>query len=317
MENEASIITVGLAPAWDITCRGRNIDWGRHQHIDEQTILPAGKAFNVSQALSWAGQASIAAGLWGDSDFDKMRAISSALWPLIDIKMTVVVGQTRSNITVVDTANQREMHLRRKSDLISEEAMRRLESDLGKIIKKGDYCVFSGAMPENEYLDEILGIIEKCHNTGAKIVLDTYGFALKRVIRTGLVWMIKPNVAEFRGLFEGQIKDNPDSLIKSGQSLLRKVENILISRGKEGAILINKDGAWQCKAINSGEVLGTVGCGDYLLAGFLKSWKENAKEDYALSIAVKLATAKAWGWTLAKNWQEVMNEVQIELSLVK
>lgn len=317
MANEPSIITIGLAPAWDITCRGRNIEWGRHQHIDEQTILPAGKAFNISQALAWAGQASIAAGLWGESDFDKMQAISTTLWPLIDIKMTIVDGQTRSNVTIVDNANQREMHLRNKNDLISEEALRRLESDLGTIVKEENICVFSGAMPENEYLDEILGIIEKCHDTGAKIVLDTSGPALKRILETGLVWMIKPNIAELSELLDGQIEDNPASLIKAGQSLLGKVESVLISRGKEGAILINKDGIWQCKAINTRDVLGTVGCGDYLLAGFLKGWKETEKEDYALSIAVKLATAKAWGWTQLKTWSEVMNEVQIELSPVK
>ncbi len=317
MENEPSIITVGLAPAWDITCMGRNLEWGKHQNIDEQTILPAGKAFNISRALAWMGQANIASGLWGDSDFEKMQSVSSALWPLINIKMTVVEGKTRTNVTIVDIDSQKEMHLRSNNKLLSKKAFRLLESNPGKIVKKGSICVFSGAMPENEYLDEVLGIIEKCYNAGAKIVLDTSGPALRRIVETNLVWMIKPNVAELGELFDGQIEDNPASLIEKGRSVSGKVENILISRAKEGAIFINKNGAWQSKAVNDRSVFGTVGCGDYLLAGFLKGWKDTQQEDFALSTAIKVAAAKAWGWTQAWSWSEVMEQVHIKLSRYK
>jgi 1-phosphofructokinase family hexose kinase len=317
MENEPSIITIGLSPAWDITCIGRNIEWGKHQIIDEQTILPAGKAFNISRALAWMGQKSIAAGLWGNSDFEKMQSISRELWPLIDIRLSVVGGQTRMNMTIVDSANQKEMHLRNKSNLTSGRTLRQLESDLEKIVKKENICVFSGALPESEYLDEVVGIIEKCRNAGAKIVLDTSGSALKRIVETGLVRMIKPNVEELKGLVGEEIEDNAGSLIKTGRTFLDRVENILLSRGKEGAIFINKCGEWDSKAVEARNVLGTVGCGDYLLAGFLKGWNDTSREDFALSIAVKAAAAKAWGWTQLKSWPEVMEQVDVKLNLLK
>ena len=317
MGNEPSIITVGLSPSWDITCMGRNIAWGKHQTIDEQTILPAGKAFNISRALAWMEQESIAAGLWGDSDFEKMQSISRGLWPLIDNRLSIVEGQTRTNITIVDTAAQKEMHLRNKSHLISGEALRQLESDLEKIVKKENICVFSGALPENEYLDGVVRIIEKCHNTGAKIVLDTSGPALKRIVETGLVWLVKPNVAELCELFNGKVEDNAGSLVKAGRMFLGRVENILISRGKDGAIFVNNKGAWQCKASQERDVLGTVGCGDYLLAGFLKGWNNTLREDFALSTAVKIATAKAWGWEQAKSQPEVMEQVNVKLNQLK
>ena len=317
MKNKPTIITVGLAPAWDITCRGRNIEWGKHQTIDEQIILPAGKAFNISRALAWMGQENIAAGFWGSNDFEKLCSVTKALWPLINIKMTVVEGQTRTNITIVDIENQKEMHLRNKTELFSSDVIRQLESDIGKILKKGSICVFSGALPENEYMDDVLEIIENCHNSGMKIVLDTSGPALRRIVETGLVWMIKPNILELGELFKGKIEDNQVSLIKKGKELLDKVENILISMGKEGAIFINKNGTWQSKAVNTRDVLGTVGCGDFLLAGFLRGWIKTEKEDFALSMAIKAATAKAWGLTQVKSWAEVKEKVQIKLSLAK
>ena len=293
MENEPSIITVGLSPSWDITCLGRNIEWGKHQIIDEQTILPAGKAFNISRALAWMGQKSIAAGLWGNSDFERMQLISRELWPLIDTKLTAVEGQTRTNVTIVDTAAKKEIHLRSRRHLVSKEALSKLESNVLKIVKKGSICVFSGAVPENDYLDDVIGIIEKCYNAGAKIVLDTSGHALRRIIETGLVWIVKPNVEELRDVLSETIEDNPDSLITAGRTFLDRVENILISRGDEGAILINKSGALQCNASQERDVFSTVGCGDYLLAGFLTGWNDTEQEDSALTTAVKVATAKA------------------------
>ena len=317
MENKPSIITIGLAPAWDITCYGRNIEWGKHQAIDKQTILPAGKAFNISRALAWMGQENIAAGLWGTSDFEKMQSVSRSLWPLIKIKVTVVGGQTRMNVTIVDTENQKEMHLRNRTELYASEAMRQLDCDLEKIVKKDCICMFSGAMPENDCLDDVLAIIEKCNIAGAKIVLDTSGPCLKRIVETGLVWMIKPNVSELGELFDDQIEDSSVSLNKFGQILLDKVENILISRDREGAIFINKHGSWQSMAVNNMEIMGTVGCGDFLLAGFLKGWIDSKQEDFALSTAIKAATAKAWGWTQVKSWPDVMEQVQIKLSLLK
>ena len=71
MKKNPSIITVGLSPAWDITCRGKNLNWGGHENIDEQTITPAGKALNVSKALAWMGRESIAAGLWAGTIISK------------------------------------------------------------------------------------------------------------------------------------------------------------------------------------------------------------------------------------------------------
>jgi len=111
----ARIVTIGLAPAWDVTCRGRDLDWGRHAELDCQVSRPAGKALNVSYALAWMGLRSVATGLWGRDDYDPMQRALDRLGGLIDARMTIVEGRTRHNITVVDSLNQREMHLRQRS----------------------------------------------------------------------------------------------------------------------------------------------------------------------------------------------------------
>jgi 1-phosphofructokinase family hexose kinase len=311
-----SIITIGLSPAWDITCRGRNIDWGRHQQIDEQTIQPAGKALNVSKALAWMGLQNIAAGLWGGSDYPQMLAAVRSLWPSICVQLTGVAGSTRQNITVVDSAKNKEMHLRNKRHLVSTKALNKLRADLEKIVHKGSICVFAGTMPDGEFLGQIKEIVEFCKSRRAKIVLDTSGHPLKEIIDTGSVWLIKPNVEELCELLGKRVKDGPVSLAKAGRRLLDKVEIVLISRGSKGAVVVTKNGAWQGRCTGRAEVFSTVGCGDFLLAGFLKALNDGSDMSVTLETAIKVATARAWGRTEKMDWTNVQSKIRVQVEQI-
>ena len=316
MKDRISIITIGLSPAWDITCRGRNIDWGLHQEIDEQTVKPAGKALNVSKALAWMGQRNIAAGLWGCGDHEQMLTAVRASWPSIRVKLTAVAGRTRQNITVVDSVNNNEMHLRNKSRLVSAKTLKKLQADLEKIVHKGSICVLAGTMSDGGLLDDIVRIVKFCKSRRAKIVLDTSGRPLKELVDTGYAWLIKPNVEELCELLGEQIKDGPVSLAKAGRKLLKKVEIVLISRGAKGGVVVTKDGAWQGRCAGREKVFSTVGCGDFLLAGFLKALEDGSGTDLALKTAIKVASARAWGWTESKTSSQALREIKVALEPV-
>jgi fructose-1-phosphate kinase PfkB-like protein len=106
----------------------------------------------------------------------------------------------------------------------------------------------------------------------------------------------------------------PLSLAKAASELLDKVKIVLISRGPKGAVVVTRQGTWQGQAVGRKRVLSTVGCGDYLLAGFLKSLKNGAGDGFALATAIRVATAKAWGWTENKTWQKVQRKIKVEIS---
>lgn len=313
MRRETAIITVGLAPAWDITCRGRNLRWGAHQWIEQQTVCPAGKALNVSRALAWLGRKSIAAGLWGCNDYRQMLADVRGSWPFINVKMTAVAGATRRNVTVVDTANGNEMHLRNANPLVSPAALKRLQCDLEKIVHKGNICVFAGAMPEGRLLNSVMRTVKSCASRGARIVLDTSGPALRQIVDTKRVWLIKPNVEELRELLGRKIKDEPANLAAAASGLLDKVEMVLISRGDKGALLVTKQGVWQARCVSRAKVFSTVGCGDYLLAGFLKSLSKSHDPATALELAVKVGTAKTWGCTDSQPASRVLRRIRVAI----
>ncbi|UCG57527.1 MAG: hypothetical protein JSU70_22005 [Phycisphaerales bacterium] len=308
------IITVGLCPAWDICCRGRALDWGLHKEIDQQVIRPAGKAMNISHALAWMGQRNVAAGLWGQDDHEQVLRRMRPLRELVETKLTAVAGQTRRNITVVDSADGREMHLRSKSALASAKSLRKLGADLDRLVRRHSVCVFAGAMPAGPLLAEIVRIVELCSCRGASIVVDTHGPALKAIVETGLARLVCPNVEELSQLLGVQVRDTPVGLASLGRRLLARTEGVLISRGPKGAMLVTKDGAWRGRCAVRRKTLSTVGCGDYLLAGFLKGLQGKSDLAVALRTAVKAATARAWGWTETKTWLQMERRINVDVA---
>ncbi|MCL5282090.1 MAG: PfkB family carbohydrate kinase [Planctomycetes bacterium] len=308
---EDKVITIGLSPAWDIGCRGRDLDWGRHVDIDEQVIRPAGKALNVSYALAWMGDRSVAAGLWGREDYDEMCRAVARLGGRIEVQMTAVAGRTRQNITVVDTLGHREMHLRQKSELASEASLRQLDADLKKLVREGDVCVFAGAMPAGALLEPVISLVRNCWRAGAQVAVDTHGPALQNIVAGSLARLISPNVEELRGLLGIAVEDAPKPLVDAGRSLLNRVDMVLISRGEKGALVLGKAGTWAGHSVAQGRVLSTVGCGDYLLAGFLAGLCETGDPSAALAEGLKVATARAWGWTESESWAKADKEIAV------
>lgn len=287
------------------------MDWGHHAQIDEQVIQPAGKALNVSYALAWMGLESVAAGLWGRDDYDEMQRAVGRLGGRIDVRMTAAEGRTRQNITVVDTLNRREMHLRRESELASVRRIEQLNTDLGKLVCEGDVCVFAGAMPAGELLEPTVDLVRTCHRLGAQIAADTHGPALPRIVGACLPWLIAPNVEELRELFGSTIEDTPEKLAEAGRRLRNGMDIVLISRGEKGALAVARSGAWTGHSTTRGNVLSTVGCGDYLLAGFLAGIRETGDPRAALAKGLKVATARAWGWTESESWTRVDKEIAV------
>ncbi len=288
--------------------------WGDHKKISSQTQVPAGKALNICKALAWLNTESTAAGLWGRDDYPAMLKAIEPLKEYIKIKFTQTPSQTRRNITIVDTTNKKEMHLRAESKLASANSMEQLSFDLKKNVAADSVCVFAGSMPGESFMDKTLSIIETAKDTGCKIVIDTSGQPLKSIVATGGIYMIKPNVEELSELLDKEIADEPDAIITAAKALLDNVEIIIVSRGSRGTVAITKDQTCQaCYLGEKIEVNNTVACGDFLLAGVLSIL---SKKDLttALKVGIKVATARAAGWTEKKSWHEIENQIEVEIN---
>ena len=318
MSRTKKIITIGLSPSWDITVTGKSLDWGRHKVVDSASTRPAGKALNINRALAWMDCKSIATGLWGKADYSRMSNETAPLKKFIDLKLIPAAGSTRTNVTVLDSAAKKEMHLRSVSELATEASLKRLNAELKKIVTRNSMCVFAGSMPDKSLAKETEELIRTCACTGAQVVVDTSGPPLRRLTHSGYVSMITPNVEELRDLLRCNIADTPTALAKAERVLLRCVGSVLVSRGKKGVILITTEGIWAGRAIPRGKkVISTVGCGDYLLAGFLYGLRENKGYGRALELALKAATARAVGMTENITFKQTVRQVQTQVRRLK
>jgi 1-phosphofructokinase family hexose kinase len=307
---EDKIVTIGLSPCWDRTIEIDGINWGQHKIISSQKISPAGKAFNINKVLAWLGVETTAAGPWGSEDYKQMRQAVAALRNLIKIKFTKVPGLTRQNITIVDTVNKRQIHLRSKSTLANTNSLKLLKKDLQKIITKNSFCIFAGAMPDNA-----ISLIESAKKTGAAVVIDTSGLALKKIVAKGGLYLIKPNIEELGEIIGRKISNETSAIISASKKLLKKSEFILVSRAEKGAILVGKEFVLSARYIGKKyDVYNTVGCGDFLLAGFLSHFCpliHNVKR--SLEYGIKAATAKAFGLNEKLTWAQAAKKFKIAI----
>ena len=307
--SENSIVTVGISPCWDMTCFVDGIAWGEHKRIASQTRIPAGKALNISKALNWLEADSTAAGLWGLGDYQQMLDMLAVDYPHVMPSFTISDGKTRTNLTVVDTRHGRDMHLRAECELATDDSLKQLSADLNALASVGT-MVFAGSMPEG-CLDGCVSLVKQFCDKGVNVVVDTSGCALQEIVRAGGLYAIKPNFEELCELLGREIDNDTASVIEAGRSLCDSVEIVLVSRGADGAIAITKDAAIECKLKQAThDVVNTVACGDYLLAGFLSQMGGDLK--VALETAVKVATARAWGLTETMTWEQASQMINVE-----
>jgi len=53
-----------------------------------------------------------------------------------------------------------------------------------------------------------------------------------------------------------------------------------------------------------------------LLAGFLKALEDSSPADSAIKTAIKVGTARAWGWPEKKTWPQVMRKIKVAVKRV-
>jgi fructose-1-phosphate kinase PfkB-like protein len=292
------------------------VAWGDHTCISQQECIPAGKALNVSRAMAWMGTRSIAAGLWGRSDYELMLEESASLRDFVDVRFTPAEGSTRKNVTIIDTANTREMHLRAQCRLASRESLKDLSEDLQAFADDKTICIFAGALPEGELLSEITQIAADLSQAGCRIVIDSSQNALKRIVDSGDIWIVKPNLHELRQLLDDDVDDDAEDIVSKARRLNDRAQIVLVSRGEKGAIAVGKDFAVEAFSRTGGKkTLSTVGCGDYLLAGFTAGMAEAPDTNRIADImvdAVKAATAKAWGLCDRMTRREAFGDIEVQ-----
>ncbi|MGN1113007.1 MAG: PfkB family carbohydrate kinase, partial [Acutalibacteraceae bacterium] len=88
-------------------------------------------------------------------------------------------------------------------------------------------------------------------------------------------------------------------------------ENVLVSMGGKGAILVTEGGCYK-RGVAKGKVVNTVGAGDSMVAGFIYGYLKSGDYEYALKTGTAAggATAFTVGIATRAEIEAVLNGLQ-------
>lgn len=288
-----AIVTVGFNPAIDRVLECPDFQIGGHQIARQIARLASGKAANVSRALALLGTDSIATGFVGTNEIEFFLDQLLALGPgRVLCHFVEVSGKTRENISILDPKRRMETHLRDRGFFIDAAEAALLKERLQHDVRAGDVVVFAGSLCEGVTDGAFSEVIQLCAGRGARIVVDSSGAPMKEACRNKL-WLVKPNLEELRQLLGKEVPNAASAIRDAARTLLPNVENVLVSRGGAGAVLVTASGCLSAQVIPSGPIIRTVTCGDHLLAGFVAEVLQGRDHENALKTAVGVATARA------------------------
>lgn len=291
------IVTLTVNPALDKSAHFKGLVPEQKIRCEEPRYDAGGGGVNVSKAI---------ARLDGDSlcVFTSGGPIGSMLEELvrkdsIAFKAIKTKNWTRESFVAVDDNTNSQYRFGFPGSPISE-----LEkSDIVQTIQelKPKFLVLSGSLNEGLPTDFYQHIAYLAKQSGSKVIVDTSGEALQKVLEIG-VYLIKPNVGELAKLI-GVERLEMDEVVHAAQKLIEKgsAEIVVVSLGPQGAVLVT---ATQTEFVPAPNVVkkSTVGAGDSMVGAMVwaLSQNKNLKEVVQWGVACGSAATMNEGTQLFK-----------------
>lgn len=276
------IYTITLNPAYDIHANADDFAAG-HECLATVTNRDAGgKGVNISRALHDYGVANTAVVVLGKENCGDFRRDIAFL----DTIYLEKEGRIRENLTL-HSENAPETRISFRGFAIDDTVLTELENELQ--IDKGTIVTFTGRVPDGMTMPAVKTFLQGLKERGAKIVLDSKSFDFQDVCDVK-PWLMKPNEEEIAEYLGCSIETLDEAAQKAEVFAQAGVENVMISMGGRGAILL-ADGVCYKAVPPAITPVSTVGAGDSAIAGFLSAWAKGEGFENILKTAVSFGTA--------------------------
>ncbi|MBK7936417.1 MAG: 1-phosphofructokinase family hexose kinase [Lewinellaceae bacterium] len=280
------IVTLTLNPALDKSASVDRLVPEQKLRCSAPQIDAGGGGINVSKGIHKLGGESTAVFPAGGTAGLHLQSILKKTG--IKTEVLILQGETRENFSVSEaTTNLQYRFTMPGLELTEQQA----ETCLGMVeLLRPDYLVASGSLPPglpDHYYEKVAAFAKR---TGARLILDTSGAALKAAADEG-VYLLKPNLTELsalagvQNLEMNQVDDAALEIIRQG-----KCEVVVVSLGAQGALLVTRDGF---EHIPSPAVTkkSTVGAGDSMVAGMV--WALSRKKSHREMVQTGVACGTA------------------------
>lgn len=284
------VYTITLSPALDYILRLKHVnnqDINRAEHAE---LLCGGKGINVSMVLSELHVCSKALGFVAGFTGEELRRSLEQKGIQTDF-VRLQSGMTRINVKIFADV---QTDINAPGAVPNESELQQLFDKL-EALESGDFLVLAGSVPQ--YVPETIyeQILAKLQNRGVQAVVDTTGSYLLAVLKYK-PFLVKPNHQELSALFGEEIsaQDEPKIVMYAKKLQTMGARNVLVSRGKAGATLVDENGGVTSTGIVPGKPVNNVGCGDSMVAGFIAGYVQTKRFDEALKLASAAGNASAF-----------------------
>lgn len=283
------IYTLTFNPAIDYYLSVDDLILGTVNRTKTEQIRFGGKGINVSFVLKELGVTSTALGFVGGFTGDALENHLKSKG--IDCDFVKVQGNTRINVKLNDT------DINASGPDISEDELQQLYKRLEKL-KSGDILVLSGSVPKALPQNIYESILERLKDKGIDFVVDAEKDLLLGTLKYN-PFLIKPNHHELGAIFDSEINDFKTALLYAKMLQDKGAQNVIVSLGEQGAVLLDKSGNAYTQSAPKGDVISAVGAGDSAIAAFLWAYLCDAGYKHGLKFAVVAGSATAFSDRLA------------------
>ncbi len=285
------IYTLTLNPAVDYYISVDNLNLGAVNRAKGEQIRFGGKGINVSLVLKEFNIPSTALGFIGGFTGDALE--NNLKQRGIDCDFVKVAGNTRINVKLNDT------DLNAAGPDISDKDLNNLYKKTD-CIKKDDFLVLSGSVPKSMPQSIYETILERLKNKGIEFVVDAEKDLLLNTLKYK-PFLIKPNHHELSEIFGVEINDFDTALTYAKKLQNMGAQNVMVTLGNLGAVLVYKNGESYTQAAPKGEVISAVGAGDSAVAAFLAEYLKSGDYKNCLKLSVAAGSATAFSNGLANH----------------
>ncbi len=280
------IYTVTLNPSLDYRMDFGHLRLGELCRATGTALTFGGKGINVSVVLRRLGVESRALGFLGGFCGKEIAAQLQAEGCHSDFLW--LDGQnSRINVKLLGTE---ETELGAPGPVLGERDLGRLHQKLCSLLREGDALVLSGSAPRGVPPDVYGEILRRLAGRGIAAVVDAGRDLLLPALEHRPL-LIKPNLCELGEIFGAPPEGLPQLLGYARQLHRRGAQNVLVSLGAQGALLLPRQGNPLYAAAPPGKAGGTTGAGDSMVAGFLAGLPQGMRHALALGVAAGSATA--------------------------
>ena len=279
------ILTVCMSPCTDVTIELDSMNVGKTNIVKRKSVSFTGKALNLAIGVARLGGEAYTTGLMYnengymfENELDKEGVNFSFVWNKGRVRENYKFIDRRSMLTEVNDVGE----------AVSEEKLKDVLSKVHNLSARSNVTVLSGGLPRNvepTYYGELVKAVDP---RSLKIV-DATGQRMFSALNEG-VDLVKPNIEELENTLGRKIVGKEDMLDACYDLLDRGAKCVLLSLGKQVAIITNGTQSYHCKSINVA-VNSTVGAGDCMLAAACVQLEEGRPMQEILRSSVAAGTA--------------------------